>query len=108
VFGDGDASARGDDGARRRDVDRIVVVAPGTAGIDQRRAVGLDGPGGIAHPLCEPGDLGFGLALGSQGGQQRADLCLGCLLEDESGGIPRLVDREILAVGHTLDVILHC
>ncbi len=108
MFCDRDARARGDDRACCRDVDRIVVVAAGAAGVDQRRAVGIDGTGGIPHPLCKAGDLGFGLAFGSQRGQQRADLCLGRLLEDEPSSVPRLVYAQILAVGHTFDVFLHC
>jgi len=83
VFRDGDARARGDDGARRRDVDRIVSIAASAAGIDQWPVVGVDPPRGVAHPGRKAGYLRLRLALRPQCGEQRPDLGLRCLLEHQ-------------------------
>jgi hypothetical protein len=75
--------------------------------LDGGPAVWVDGAGGVAHALCEAGDLGLRLALRPERRQQRADLCLRRSLEDEAGRLPCLLDREVLPVGYASDVLLH-
>jgi hypothetical protein len=107
VFGDGDARPRRHDRARRRDVDRVVVVAAGATGVDERLPLGLDRACGVAHPLGEAGDLGLGFAFRPERGQQGTDLCLRRFLEDESGDLACLVLCQVLTVSDAFDVLLH-
>ena len=107
VLRDRDPSPSHDDRARRRDVDRVVVVAARPTGVDERPAVGRDCSRGRTHALCEARYLRLCLALGSEARQQRPDLGLSRVLEHDRGGVAGLLECQICSLRHAFDVVLH-
>ncbi len=65
---------------------------------------------GVAFTTVKPGDLSLRLPLCPQCRQERTDLCLSCILEDELRRVARFVLREICALRRAFDVRLdrHC
>ena len=74
VLGDHDAAGRGDQCRGSRYVERVLAVAAGAAGIDVVLAGDLERQSRPPHGAGQSGHLVGGLALHSQGGDERSEL----------------------------------
>jgi len=109
VLGDRDARARRDDRGGRRDVDCVVVVAAGPASVDERLPVGLDRPGGVAHPCANPRSPPRSPLRA--GWRSKTPICASVASSKTSRAASRaLVDRQVRPVRHAFDrvVDIHC
>mmetsp|Transcript_16507 Transcript_16507/g.47493 ORF Transcript_16507/g.47493 Transcript_16507/m.47493 type:complete len:223 (+) Transcript_16507:591-1259(+) len=95
TLGHGAAARRGEDNARRGDVDGVGSVATGAHNVQQLLSGEVDGVARLVHGPDHSGDLLGGFAAGAEEGEEGSDLDLIGSLEDFIKGRLGLLGGEV-------------